>query len=101
PIIGLCGLTFLINSAIAFYHSGVEQKWWRSAVEGCAVPRLGDNPQSLLENILSAPTARCDEIPWADPILGLSMANYNVVLCLGMAALCLISALLIRHKKPS
>lgn len=96
----LSGLAFLINSGIALYHSGVEQKWWRSAVEGCAVPSFGDEPQSILENILSAPTARCDEIPWADPILSLSMANYNVALCFGLFMVCVISFVLIK-RRPS
>lgn len=95
--IALSGIGFLINSAIALYHSGVELKWWRSAVEGCVVPGFGTEPQSILENILSAPSARCDEIPWADPLLGLSMANYNVALCFGLAVLCAISLWLTRQ----
>lgn len=87
------GLTYLINSGIAFYHTGVEQKWWSSRVEGCSatfevsdsVSKTGEfsaaDISSILENIMSAPMADCSEIPWQDPILGLSMANYNVVLC--------------------
>ena len=90
----IAGLNFLTNANIALYHSGVEQKWWRSAVEGCAVPNFGDEPQNILENILSAPTARCDEISWADPVFGLTMANYNVVWCLGLFAVCVISFVL-------
>ena len=98
-LIGLCALLFLINSAIALYHSGVELHWWRSAVEGCAVPHhFGDEPQSILENILSAPTARCDEIPWADPVFGLSMANYNVMLCFGLFIICLASVFCIKQR---
>ncbi|GJL84438.1 MAG: disulfide bond formation protein DsbB [Micavibrio sp.] len=97
-LIGLCGALFLTNSAIALYHSGVELHWWKSAVEGCAVPNFGDEPQSILENILSAPTARCDEIPWADPIFDLSMANYNVLLCFGLFVVCLISVFKIKSR---
>ncbi len=96
-VIFLCSPTFLANSAIAFYHSGVERHWWRSFFEGCAVPDLSGDAQSLLENILSAPTARCDEIPWADPMLGLSMANYNVILCFGLFVGCLLSAFLMKR----
>lgn len=89
----LCAVLFLANTGIAFYHTGVELHWWRSAIEGCLVPSFTTQDQSLLENILSAPSARCDEIPWADPILGLSMANYNVLLCLALFAGCALSAL--------
>ena len=46
-IIALSGLTFLVNSIIASYHTGVEQKWWASAFEGCAVPPMGDEPQTI------------------------------------------------------
>ena len=99
-MIALSGLAFLINSGIAFYHTGVEQKWWVSAVDGCLIPGFGDEePQSILENIMSAPTARCDEIPWQDPIIGLSMANYNVLLCFGLFAVCALSLYLLRHTK--
>lgn len=98
--LGACALAFLINSGIAFYHTGVELKWWKSEVEGCSVQFTSDEPQSILENIMSAPTGRCDEIPWADPILGLSMANYNVALCLGLAMIC-FAGLLISVRKPS
>ena len=99
--IGLSGLAFLINSAIAFYHTGVEQKWWKSAVEGCTVPDFGNEPQSILENIMSAPTADCAEIPWQDPIIGLSMANYNILLCFGLFCVCAVSLALLRHTKKA
>lgn len=101
-LLGLCSFNFLINSAMAFYHTGIEQKWWVSAVEACAIPAgflEGEAaPQSLLENIMSAPTARCDVIPWQDPVLGLSMANYNVILCLGLSLLCALAILSGRKK---
>jgi len=97
--VGLSGLTLAANGAIAFYHTGVEQKWWVSAVEGCAVPQLSGNTQNWIENIMSAPTANCAEIPWQDPIIGLSMANYNVLLGFGLAALCAYSVWLIKRKK--
>lgn len=80
----LIALVLFVNSGIATYHTGVEQKWWESAVEGCKVTFDDPNssPQTILENIMSAPTGHCDQIPWVDPVLGLSMANYNIPLCL-------------------
>lgn len=93
-IAAFLSVNFLANSAIAFYHTGVEQKWWESAVEGCSViftePEEG---QSILDNIMSTPMKRCEDIAWQDPIIGLSMANYNVILCFGLAVICLIAAL--------
>jgi len=95
------GLNFLANSAIAFYHSGVELKWWKSFDTACEVPDFSsqNKDQTILENILSAPSVPCDEIPWADPIIGLSMANYNVLLCFGLFAFC-IMARIAHYYKP-
>lgn len=100
-LLSLTGITFLVNSGIAFYHTGVEQKWWVSQVEGCAVPNFNESPQSMLENILSAPTGNCAEIPWQDPIIGLSMANYNVILCLCIAVVFFLSVIARNARQPS
>lgn len=95
-IMGLIGLTFLANSVIAFYHTGVELHWWKSFLEGCAVPELIGDMDQIIADIQSRTKAvRCDEIPWSDPILDLSMANYNIIFCLGLGVIAFISAKLI------
>ncbi len=93
--VAACSPVFLVNSAIAFYHTGVELRWWKSALEGCDVPDLSKAGDDILAFIKSNDHVPCDVIPWADPILGLSMANYNVMLCLGMALGCALCAWLI------
>lgn len=87
--LGLLGLTFLANAFIAGFHTGVERKWWKG-LEGCSAPDMTGSMAEILERIKSAPIARCDEIPWADPIFGLSMANYNFIFCCGIALYCAI-----------
>jgi len=90
---GLSGLAFLATSAIATYHTGVEQKWWVSAVEGCSVPTsFSTQDPNWMDNIMATPSKSCDEIAWQDPLLGLSMANYNIILCFGMFVICMIGA---------
>lgn len=84
-------LAFFANAVIAFYHTGVERKWWPSFLEGCAVPEMEGNIADVLARIQTAPVVRCDEIPWTDPVLGWSMANYNVLLCLALGIAALIS----------
>ena len=83
---GLVALAFAANAVIAFYHTGVERKWWKSFLEGCSVPSLEGNITDVLAQIAATPVVRCDEIPWTDPVIGLSMANYNVLVCLALAA---------------
>ena len=95
-LMGFIGITFLSNAMIAFYHTGVELKWWKSFLEGCNVPTLPSDPDAILAHIQSLEKAvRCDEIPWADPIFHLSMANWNVIFCLGLAVVSFTSARLI------
>lgn len=100
-IVGLSAAAFAVNAGIAFYHSGVERHWWRSTFEAC---RVGDfsasDAQGLLEKILKTPDVPCDSIPWADPVLGLSMANYNAMMCAGLALGCALCAWLIARPAP-
>lgn len=86
------------SSAVGFYHSGVERKWWTgpsSCTGGGDVSAL--SPAELLEQLNAAPFVRCDEIPWrlSDAIpwqaLDLTMANFNAVGAL-IAALIWIAA---------
>jgi len=97
-LLGIIGINFLVNSGIAFYHTGVEQKWWVSAFEGCKVPLFFDDTseQSILENLMSAPMSSCSDIQWQDPIIGLSMANYNVMLCFGLFVFSMLGAYLLK-----
>lgn len=92
PLLIVTGLTFLTNAVFAFYHTGVERKWWPSFLEGCSVPEMKGNIADVLARIQTAPIVRCDEIPWTDPVLGWSMANYNVIVCLALAALAFYAA---------
>lgn len=88
-LFGLIALSFFGNAGLAFFHTGVERHWWTSFSEGCTVPPMKGNITDVLAQIVANPVGRCDEIPWTDPVIGLSMANYNVLFCLilGMAAL--------------
>lgn len=93
-VFALAIATFAINSAIAVYHTGVEQHWWVSAA-GCG----GDlstqvSTTDLLAALDSKPPKRCDEIDWT--ILGISIANWNVLYSGGLAA---ISAYVLKTRK--
>ena len=86
------------NTVIAAYHTGVERKWWRSFIEGCSTPDLSGNIDDLLARIEKAPVTACDSMAWADPVLGLSMANYNVMFCLVLGVIALMA---IMRPEPS
>lgn len=91
--LGLSALAFAVNAVFASYHTGVERKWWPSFLEGCTIPSFEGSISDVLAQIEAAPLARCDEIPWTDPVIGLSMANYNVLFCALLAAFALWAAM--------
>jgi disulfide bond formation protein DsbB len=93
----LIGLAFATNAGIALFHSGVERKWWEG-LKGCSTPDMSGTIEDLMARIQSAAVTRCDEIPWN--LFGLSMANYNVIVCGGLAALCAIYVVA-KNQKPA
>jgi disulfide bond formation protein DsbB len=81
---GLMAVTLLVGAGIAGYHHGVEQHWWRSAVEcSTGLPAARDF-ESFKAAMLNRPVVACDKIPWS--FAGLSMASYNFILSLICAA---------------
>ena len=86
PMIGLSALTFFVNAGIALFHSGVERKWW-AGLEGCSTPDMSGSIEELMARIEATAVTRCDEIAWE--LFGLSLANYNVLLCFGAGIACI------------
>ncbi|MGC6484275.1 MAG: disulfide bond formation protein B [Candidatus Puniceispirillales bacterium] len=84
PLMLLAVLALLTTAGIALWHSGVE---WGvlpgpSACSGGL--SLDGDPAAVLDAMLAGSAPRCDEVPWS--FLGLSMANWNAVISLAMAA---------------
>lgn len=75
PLLG--ALAALITAGIGVFHAGVERKWWEGP-SSCTSGDIGGlSTQELMDQIMSAPLVRCDDIPWE--MLGLSMAGWNAV----------------------
>ncbi len=91
------GGVFLVGSAIAFYHVGVEQHWWVSAAScagGGGAPGDIGGPATVdeLRQMLmrAEPVKACDVVDWT--LFGLSMATYNVGLSLALGTASLWAA---------
>lgn len=97
-LVFICSLVFFVGGAIAFYHVGVEQHWWASAVEGCAVDFEARDVDELMALMDNKPSVRCDEVAWADPFFGISMAGYNMLLSFMLAIGSALSAILMQRK---
>jgi disulfide bond formation protein DsbB len=82
---GLGALAALATAGIGGYHTGVERGWWPGPSD-CSGGPVGEmTSEELFAQIMAAPLVRCDEVPWE--MLGLSMASWNMVVSLGLAAL--------------
>jgi disulfide bond formation protein DsbB len=83
--LGVIALVMLFNSGLALFHAGVEWKWWPGPQE-CSGPLTdltagGD----LLSSLTNLTIVRCDEAAWR--FLGLSLAGYDVLISLALAAI--------------
>ena len=74
----------LANAGLGTYHAGVEWKFWQGPTD-CTGPMLDLGGGSLLESIKTVKVIRCDDVQWR--FLGLSLAGYNVLISLALAAL--------------
>lgn len=92
-LVALSALAFAVNTVFGFYHVGIEERWWVSFVEGCQVPQFASTEgMSVLDQLLKTPAVSCDQVAWRDPVLKLSMAGWNAVLCAFLALSCAVAA---------
>ena len=87
----LCAGAYLAGAGIAFYHVGVEQHWWLSECTGALARDL--SIEEMKAQLMSKPQKPCDDVEWT--FLGLSMATYNAVFSLALAAASLAGARLL------
>ena len=82
--LGILALAALGNAGLGTYHAGVEWHFWQGPTD-CTGPvgNLG-SAGNLLERLDTVKVVRCDEVQWR--FLGLSLAGYNVLISLLMAA---------------
>ena len=82
--LGIITLAMLFNSGFALFHAGVEWKWWPGPQE-CSGPLTDlSTGGDLLSSLTNLTIVRCDEAAWR--FLGLSLAGYNVLISLALAA---------------
>ena len=90
-IIGLFAIAavMLWNAALGTYHAGIEWKLWAGPTEcSGSLDSLGG---SLIEQLRTMSPVRCDEAAWR--FLGISLAGYNALISLTLAAVAAWGAL--------
>ncbi|WP_336098417.1 disulfide bond formation protein B [Roseovarius sp. CH_XMU1461] len=83
PLLGLAAA--LTTAGVGLYHTGVERGWWEGPTTCTSSGTSGLSADDLFDKIMTAPVVRCDDVAWE--LLGLSMASWNGILSLGLAAL--------------
>ena len=83
--LAILALATLGNAGLAAYHAGVEWGFWQGPT-ACTGPvgNLG-SAGTLLQRLDTVKVVRCDEVQWK--FLGLSLAGYDVLISLLMAAI--------------
>ena len=85
-------LAALSTAGIGLYHSGIERGWWAGPTS-CTASGGGLGGLSGADLLSVEGAGRlvlCDEISWS--LVGLSMANYNVLASLALAAIWIAAA---------
>lgn len=77
PLVLLAAVAIAVSGAIGVFHAGVELGWWEGLTQCTATGA------ATLEDILTAPLIRCDQVQFS--FLGLSMAAWNALISLSAA----------------
>jgi disulfide bond formation protein DsbB len=91
----------LVTAGLGAYHAGVEWHWWQGPQDCAASGASSGGGGSLLEQMKRARVVRCDEAAWRDPVLQLSLAGWNVLIALALAALALSGLVSALRRKPA
>lgn len=85
-LVWLAALAILASGGIGVYHAGVEARIFEGFTQ-CTSVSSATNARDLLDDIMSSPLVRCDQVQWS--LWGISMAGWNAILSIG-SALCIL-----------
>jgi len=84
-------VAFAAGAVLAFYHVGVEQHWFAGPSACTAGSGGAMTLEEMKQQILGTAPVLCDRVQWA--LFGVSLAGWNLLASLGMAAICGLAAL--------
>ena len=91
-------LVFVVSAGFAFYHFGVEQHWFAGPSACTPSSAAPTTLEEMRRQILHAQVVRCDEPQWS--IFGVSLAGWNLLASLAMAAICAGAFRIARPGRP-
>jgi disulfide bond formation protein DsbB len=87
-LLALAGF-MLWGAYLGAYHAGIEWGIWTGPQECSGAPQLGP-PGDFMKRLQEINITRCDEAAWR--FLGISLAGYNALISLALAAIALLGA---------
>jgi disulfide bond formation protein DsbB len=79
------GVVFLFSAGLGVYHAGIEYGFWAGPATCGGGGAMASSPQALLLALESQTLVRCDAPAWS--LFGISLAGYNALASLALAAL--------------
>jgi disulfide bond formation protein DsbB len=76
---------FLFSAGLGVYHAGIEYGFWAGPATCGGGGAMASSPQALLLALESQTLVRCDAPAWS--LFGISLAGYNALASLALAAL--------------
>ena len=90
-------IVFAASVAIAFYHVGVEQRWFAGPT-ACTAQDIGAMTlEEMKRQILATAPVQCDKVQWS--LLGVSLAGWNCLASFVMASISV--TVFMRARRPS
>lgn len=86
----LAALALITTGLMGVHHAGIEYDWWTGPVS-CTQATQATTLEDLMAEIERQSIVMCDEAPWT--LLNISLAGYNALISLGLAALVLKESL--------
>ena len=91
---GLGAVSMLVGAGLGLLHTGVERGWW-DGPQVCGASAAQDlgalSVDELFDTTAGPELVLCNQVAWE--FLGLSMASWNALICLGLAGLWITAAL--------
>ncbi|MDB5431675.1 MAG: disulfide bond formation protein [Caulobacter sp.] len=87
----LLAAVFLVSAGLAFFHAGVEWKWWPgpTTCTGGGAKVTAADLAAMLNGTRAVTAPMCDKAAWV--FLGLSMAGWNALASVILTALSVLS----------
>jgi len=83
-VLAVLAVAALVSAALGAYHAGVEWGLWNGPSD-CTGPLINLSGGSLLDQLNTIHVVPCDRAAWR--FLGISLAGYNVLISLLLAAI--------------